>query len=107
VTTISCPIDGVLNWPGPERSSPGVDPVGRKAFSHLYLSPTIWAALTEEERGELLNHEEFLATIRESGELVSDHAIADPSTSAVVRVRDGVAAVTDGPYLEAKEYLAG
>ena len=34
-------------------------------------------------------------------------ALADPSQSAVVRVRDGQVAVTDGPYVEAKEFLAG
>ena len=78
-----------------------------KFLLNLYLNPRVWDALTEEERGELLNHEQFVATIRESGELVSNQAIADPSTSAVVRVRDGVAAVTDGPYLQTKECLAG
>jgi hypothetical protein len=78
-----------------------------KFLLNLYLNPRIWDALTEDERGELLNHEKFVATIRESGEMISNQAIADPSTSAVVRVRDGVAAVTDGPYLETKEYLAG
>ena len=35
-----------------------------KFLLNLYLNPRIWDALTEDERGELLNHEEFVATIR-------------------------------------------
>ena len=30
-----------------------------------------------------------------------------PTTATVVRVRDGEALVTDGPYLEGKEHLGG
>ncbi|MER7498787.1 YciI family protein [Nonomuraea pusilla] len=68
----------------------------------------IWDALTDEERKEVMSgHGTFMETVKESGELVSTAALADPSQSAVVRVRGGVPAVTDGPYLEAKEYLGG
>jgi hypothetical protein len=52
-------------------------------------------------------HGEFMNTVKESGEMISTVALSDPSNSAVVRVRGGVPAVTDGPYAEAKEYLAG
>ncbi len=37
--------------------------------------------------------------IERAGELVGGEAVADASTSAVVRLRDGVPTVTDGPYL--------
>jgi hypothetical protein len=74
----------------------------------IYVNPTILDALSEEERNEVLNgHEEFQKITRESGEMIGTQALADPSNSATVRVRDGVPAVTDGPYIEAKEYLAG
>lgn len=33
--------------------------------------------------------------------------LADPLHTRVVRVRDGVPVTTDGPYLEAKEQIAG
>ncbi|GAA2636872.1 YciI family protein [Actinomadura fulvescens] len=46
------------------------------------------------------DHEEFLTAAREAGELVGVLVPADPSTSAVVRVRGGVTTVTDGPYLD-------
>ena len=52
-------------------------------------------------------HEPFQAALRETGELVGFAALADPDVSRVVRVADGVPAVTDGPFAEAKEYLAG
>jgi hypothetical protein len=74
----------------------------------MHVNPMIWEALTEEERNEVMTgHGAFMETIRTSGELLGSTALADPSASAVVRVRDGVPAVTDGPYLEAKEYLGG
>ncbi|WP_329090447.1 MULTISPECIES: YciI family protein [unclassified Streptosporangium] len=71
-------------------------------------NPQIWDALTEEERSEVMSgHGAFMDIIRKSGEMISTAALADPSQSTVVRVRGGVPAVTDGPYLEAKEYLGG
>jgi hypothetical protein len=45
--------------------------------------------------------------IQESGEFHSTVALAEPAKTAVVKVRDGVPAVTDGPFVEAKEFLAG
>lgn len=74
----------------------------------MHSNPQIWDALTEQERNEVMSgHGAFMETIKESGEMISTTALADPSQSAVVRVRGGVPAVTDGPYLEAKEYLGG
>jgi len=34
-------------------------------------------------------------------------ALSDPSTSVTVRVRGDEMSATDGPYVEAKEFLAG
>ncbi|GAA4235823.1 hypothetical protein FHR32_008512 [Streptosporangium album] len=74
----------------------------------MHNNPQIWDALTAEERNEVMSgHGPFMETIKKSGEIISTTALADPSQSAVVRVRGGVPAVTDGPYLEAKEYLGG
>jgi hypothetical protein len=74
----------------------------------MHVNPRIWDALTEDERNDVMNgHGEFIETIRASGEMLGTTALVDPSGSAVVRVRDGVPVVTDGPYLEAKEYLGG
>lgn len=45
--------------------------------------------------------------IVESGELVSGAPLADPGATRLVRVRDGGTDVTDGPFIEGKEQLAG
>ncbi|WP_279580966.1 YciI family protein [Fodinicola feengrottensis] len=45
--------------------------------------------------------------IHSSGELIDSAALADPSTSRIVRLKDGVEEATDGPFAEAKEQLAG
>ncbi|MEH0974736.1 YciI family protein [Micromonospora sp. CPCC 205546] len=74
----------------------------------MHMNPRIWEALTEEERNEVMQgHDEFIATIRGSGEMLGSAALAEPAESVVVRVRGGAPAVSDGPYLEAKEYLGG
>ncbi|WP_236796213.1 YciI family protein [Amycolatopsis sp. GM8] len=74
----------------------------------MHMNPASWESLTEAERQAVMDgHGTFIETIRESGELISTEALGDPSESAVVRVRGGVPVVTDGPYLETKEYLGG
>ena len=39
--------------------------------------------------------------------MLSRFGLADPANTKTVRIRDGVPAVTDGPFGEAKEQLAG
>ena len=74
----------------------------------MHVNPQIMDALTEEERTAIMDgHGAFIEKIRETGELISTEALGDPSTSAVVRVRGGAPVVTDGPYLESKEFLGG
>ncbi|WP_312888264.1 YciI family protein [Nonomuraea rhodomycinica] len=50
---------------------------------------------------------DFLAAAGQAGELVSAHAFAHPSISAVVRVREGVVTVTEGPYPRTSDHVAG
>lgn len=74
----------------------------------LHLNPEVMDALSEEEKQAIFSgHEKFMAAVKESGEMRGTVALAEPAKSAVVRVRDGAPAVTDGPYLESKEFLAG
>ncbi|MBB4907289.1 YciI family protein [Actinophytocola algeriensis] len=73
----------------------------------MQINPAVLDALTEEERtaiGE--GHGELMKTIQESGEFILTQALADPANSKVVRGGD-VPAVTDGPFLEAKEFMGG
>jgi hypothetical protein len=74
----------------------------------IYNNPGAWEALPEHERQALMG--EFDAVNKEltaSGEFVGGAALADAATSKTVRVREGVPAITDGPFAEAKEQLAG
>jgi len=45
--------------------------------------------------------------LAESGELVDAQGLTDASHAKVVQIQDGVPVVTDGPYAETKEILAG
>ncbi|MFJ9371348.1 YciI family protein [Nocardia sp. NPDC101769] len=71
-----------------------------KFLLNLYLS-------AEAFPGEGFDNEQFLAAAGRAGELISGHVFADPSISAVVRVRDGAVTVTDGPYLQTPDHVAG
>ncbi len=64
--------------------------------------------LTEAERTALFGDvDAIMKELTESGELLGGEALADPATTRTVRVRDGVPAITDGPFIEAKEQFAG
>ncbi|WP_410569652.1 YciI family protein [Amycolatopsis sp. cmx-4-61] len=74
----------------------------------MYMNPDVWEGLSEQAREEVMTgHGEFIRRIRESGEMISTQALAAPAQSAVVQVKDGLPAVTDGPFAESKEFLAG
>lgn len=78
-----------------------------KYLAIIYGNRETWASLPAEEwPSAIAAQEEFNARFRASGELTSTFGLADESQARTVRVRDGVAAVTDGPYLETKEYVA-
>jgi hypothetical protein len=74
----------------------------------IYNNPATYESWSEEERQALFGEVDAIMTeLRESGELVGGEALADQSNSKTVRVRDGVPAITDGPYAESKEQFAG
>ena len=74
----------------------------------IVFNPETWDSLTEDEQQEVFRgHGELIKLITETGEFLSTEALANPSHSATVRVRNGVPAITDGPFAESKEYLAG
>ena len=74
----------------------------------IYLNPEQFESFSEEEKQAVFDgHDELIKLTKSTGEFVRGDALADPSQSAVVRVRNGVPTVTDGPYVESKEFLAG
>jgi hypothetical protein len=74
----------------------------------IYQNPANWQALPEGERDAIMNEATTIMNeLTESGEWIGGDGLADPSQTRTVRVRDGVPAVTDGPFIEAKEHLVG
>jgi hypothetical protein len=64
--------------------------------------------LSDADRDALMAQvDAIMKELTESGELIRGEALADPAQTRTVRVRDGVPAVTDGPFIEAKEQFAG
>jgi len=49
----------------------------------------------------------FTRDIRASGHLVALNRLLPPSAATTIRVRNGLVAVTDGPFAETKEQLGG
>ena len=49
----------------------------------------------------------FNADLAEQGEFVEARGLADPTSAKTVSLVDGQVVVTDGPFAEAKESLAG
>ena len=63
--------------------------------------------LSDRGRELMAEMDTLVNELRESGELVSTEALADPSNTRTVRVEGGVPVVTDGPLAEAKEHFGG
>ena len=65
-------------------------------------------ALSESEEQALVDESlEYDEKLRKSGHLIVAHALQTPATAVLVRVRSGRASVTDGPFTETKEQIAG
>ena len=74
----------------------------------IYSNPTTWAEMPAAERDRVLGvHNKMIKELKESGELLRVNGLADSRATKTIRARDGVPVVTDGPFGEAKEFLAG
>ena len=68
----------------------------------------LWDTLTDEERMAFgRGHLELNDEMVKAGVHVAAEGLADPSLAKWVSVRGGEAIVSDGPYAEVKEHLAG
>jgi hypothetical protein len=74
----------------------------------MHVDPSVIESLSEEEQQAIVaGHQAFIAKATESGEMLSTHALADPSQSTVIRSRDRKPQVTEGPFAETKEFMGG
>jgi hypothetical protein len=74
----------------------------------IYQNPANWSELSAQEREGVMNEASVIMNeLIESGEWIGGEGLAPPDQTKTVRVRGNVPAVTDGPFLEAKEHLVG
>jgi len=73
----------------------------------IYGNKEKWESLPAEQWPEVIAQQEaFNTRYRETGELLGAYGLADAEQAKLVRRVNGAAVVTDGPYLETKEYMA-
>jgi hypothetical protein len=73
----------------------------------IYGNQELWSSFSAEETTAAIDAQDaFNQTHFDSGELLGAYGLADITQARTVRVRDALPAVTDGPYLETKEYLS-
>jgi|SRR5919108_1041009 hypothetical protein len=64
--------------------------------------------LSESEEQALIDENlEYDEQLRKSGHLILAHALQPPETAVIVHVLSGRVSVTDGPFTETKEQIAG
>ena len=74
----------------------------------VYHNETVFEQMSEDERQRLLAESIALThELHAQGQYVSASPLHPTSTASIVRVRDGTPLVTDGPFAETREQLAG
>jgi len=67
-----------------------------------------WQALPEEQRERFgRDHRALSAELADAGELMASEGLADPALAKRVTVAGDRTMISDGPFAEAKEHLAG
>lgn len=73
----------------------------------IYGNFEAWNAITAEGRERIMRaHQEVQDELTASGELIETHELS-VKDARVVRTKDGVPIVTDGPFAEVGEVFAG
>jgi hypothetical protein len=73
----------------------------------IYGNQEKWASIPAEEWPEAIAKQDaFNRKYQATGELIGAYGLADAAQARLVRRENGLPAVTDGPYLETKEYIA-
>ncbi len=73
----------------------------------IYGNKDLWESFPPDVLGKAIAEvDAFNRRHQGNGELLAAYGLGDELTAKTVRVRNGVPAVTDGPYLEAKEFVS-
>jgi hypothetical protein len=74
----------------------------------IYQNSEEFNALSEDDiKGVMSDVDALMAELTASGEWVGGDGLHPATAAKIVRVRNGVPAVTDGPFAEAKEQMVG
>jgi hypothetical protein len=74
----------------------------------IYEAEASMMNMTEAQQGQLIaDYNAFTDGIKKSGNYIAGDALKPVSTATTVRVRDGKAMTTDGPFAETREQLGG
>jgi len=79
-----------------------------KYICFSYLGQVNWATMSETQKKASMD--EFFAydeMLRKNGHIVGGEGLQSARTAATLRFQNGKVSVTDGPYAETKEQLAG
>lgn len=72
----------------------------------IYGNDELWASFDPDAMAEVVRETDALnRQLFASGELVGGYGVDSQSNAKCVQVVDGQTVITDGPYIEAKEYL--
>lgn len=78
-----------------------------KYLMMIYANQETWAGFGPDDWATAIaDQEAYNERYAATGELVGAFGLAGPEAAKVIRVRRGTRQVSDGPYLETKEYLA-
>lgn len=73
----------------------------------IYGNKELWESFPPDVMTKAIAEQDaFNQRYQEAGELLGAYGLGDELTARTVRVRQGVPAVTDGPYIEAKEFVS-
>lgn len=74
----------------------------------VYANEAVYAAMKPEEYAAMFQgHADFASEAQQSATLEGGAPLQPTSTATTVRIRDGKTLITDGPFAETKEQLAG
>jgi hypothetical protein len=72
----------------------------------IYGNQELWESYQQDDFERVVKETNALqAELRASGEFIGAYGVADQEMAKTVHLADGVPVVTDGPYIETKEYL--
>ncbi len=74
----------------------------------IHIDPALIAELPQQDYDSLMRGcIEKADAMRDGGQLLDSQQLEGCETARTLRVREGVARVTDGPFAETREFLAG